>query len=97
MDYYSSQNSGCRIRQFTHRGHDLLSLENSLIRITLLLDKGGDIIEFTYKPKDLDFLLKRKDGLNETAKQIDSSSQISGAYFDYYPEAGRKFYPAAVL
>jgi galactose mutarotase-like enzyme len=93
MDYYSPQNSGCRIRQFIHRGHDLLSLENSLIRITLLLDKGGDIIEFMYKPKDLDFLLKKKDGLNETAKQIDSSSQISGAYFDYYPGGWQEILP----
>jgi galactose mutarotase-like enzyme len=93
MDYYSPQNSGCRIRQFAHRGHELLSMENSLVRIILLLDKGGDIIEFIYKPKDLDFLWKQKDGLTETAKLISPASQVSGAYFDYYPGGWQEILP----
>ena len=36
-------------------GLNVLSLENDLLRITVLPDKGADIYEFIYKPKNLDF------------------------------------------
>jgi galactose mutarotase-like enzyme len=68
-------------------------MENSLIRIVLLVDKGGDIIEFTYKPGDIDFLWKNEDGLNVTANQIASASQATGAYFDHYPGGWQEILP----
>ncbi|MDR0583543.1 MAG: DUF4432 family protein [Treponema sp.] len=93
MDYYSEQNFGCRIKQFTHRGHDLLAMENSLLRIVLLLDKGGDIIDFVYKPGDIDFFWKNENGLSVTANQIASAPQAAGAYFDHYPGGWQEILP----
>jgi galactose mutarotase-like enzyme len=68
-------------------------MENSLIRIILLMDKGGDIIEFTYKPGDIDFMWKNENGLNVTANQIASAPQATGAYFDYYPGGWQEILP----
>jgi hypothetical protein len=68
-------------------------MENSLVRIVLLLDKGGDIIEFVYKPGDIDFRWKNENGLNITANQIASVAQATGAYFDYYPGGWQEILP----
>jgi galactose mutarotase-like enzyme len=68
-------------------------MENSLIRIILLMDKGGDILEFVYKPGDIDFFWKSEDGLNTTANQIASAPQATGAYFDYYPGGWQEILP----
>ena len=46
---------GCRFRQFRWGEVDLISMENELLRIVILPEKGADLIEFRYKPLDLDF------------------------------------------
>jgi hypothetical protein len=47
----------CRISdEWVYRGMRTLILENSLIRVTVLVDSGAKIHEFTYKPRDRDFL-----------------------------------------
>jgi hypothetical protein len=68
-------------------------MENSLIRIVLLLDKGADIIEFVSKPDDIDFMWKHDDGLCETATRITPAAQGAGAYFDYYPGGWQEILP----
>lgn len=51
------RNYGCRINtDLTYKGLRLLLLENELIRLSILVDKGTDIIELLYKPKDIDFM-----------------------------------------
>ena len=44
-------------------GWKTLTLENDLLRVTLLPEKGSDILEFLYKPLQLDYLWKRPTGL----------------------------------
>ena len=39
-----------------YKGMKTLVLENELIRLVALVDKGSDVIELTYKPKNLDIL-----------------------------------------
>jgi galactose mutarotase-like enzyme len=68
-------------------------MENSLLRIVLLMDKGGDIIEFVYKPGDIDFMYKRAGGLSETARHIAPAPQATGAYFDHYPGGWQEILP----
>ncbi len=51
------RNSGCRITEnISICGMQSLVMESDKIRITILLDKGCDIIELLYKPKDIDFM-----------------------------------------
>ncbi|MEO8608401.1 MAG: DUF4432 family protein [Chloroflexota bacterium] len=53
----------CRIRTGFEAGHPALYLENDLIQITVLPEKGADIYAFRHKPTGLDFLWKNPVGL----------------------------------
>ncbi len=44
------RNHGCRIREYSSYGIDLLSLENECIKIVIAAGKGADIIELVHKP-----------------------------------------------
>ncbi len=51
------RNYGCRITEnISFSGIKSLIMENEKIRIALLIDKGCDIIELLYKPRDIDFM-----------------------------------------
>lgn len=52
-----SRHFGCRLSdEYRWRGLRLLIMENELLRVAVLLDKGADIVELRYKPEDVDFL-----------------------------------------
>ncbi len=54
----------CRISdEWTYKGLRTVILENDLLRVVILVDRGSDIIEFRYKPYDVDFLLRRPRGI----------------------------------
>ncbi len=51
------RNHGCRISDdWNYRGLRTVVMENSLLRVTVLVDRGSQIVEFRYKPLDLDLL-----------------------------------------
>lgn len=52
----SRRNYGCRIQEIHISGMRALVLENKTLRVTVLLDKGADIIEFLHKPTDTDWM-----------------------------------------
>jgi hypothetical protein len=54
--YIHNRNFGCRYREIIENGFRSLMLENEVIRVCINLDKGSDIYEFLYKPKDMDFM-----------------------------------------
>jgi hypothetical protein len=85
MDYCSNRNYGPRIYVYNHRGLDHVKLENKFLSITVLADKGADILSFIYKPNDTDILLRMPGGIRETGKFIPTSNSETGAFFDYYP------------
>jgi hypothetical protein len=48
---------GCRVNdRLTFQGGRMLLLQNELIQMMVLLDKGAEIISFLHKPTDIDFL-----------------------------------------
>lgn len=56
--------SACNITdQWSYQGLRTVILENDLLRVVILVDKGSDIIEFRYKPTNTDFLLHMPDGV----------------------------------
>lgn len=93
MDYSSGRGHGCRIMEFTHRGLRTLSMENELIKVLILLDKGTDIVELAYKPKDIDFMWKGPGGIRDTSKLISSSPHSWGNFLDYYPGGWQEILP----
>src|SRR5207253_1028399 len=47
----------CRVEtDITLWGHRAVVLQNDLLRITVLAGRGADIVEFLYKPLDIDFM-----------------------------------------
>ncbi len=61
-----------------------LVLENPLLRIVFLLDKGGDMIELKYKPLDLDLLWHAPQGHINPAEYVPSISTPESSFNDLY-------------
>ena len=62
---YCSRNYGCRVQDHLRiNGYRAVVLENEKLEVTVLADKGADIIGLTYKPKDIDFMWRSPYGLD---------------------------------
>jgi hypothetical protein len=75
------------------KGHRCVVLENELLRVTVLADKGADIYEFLYKPRDLDFMWRSWVGLRERAHFVPTGSRENGAHMDYYEGGWQELFP----
>ncbi len=87
-----ARNYGCRFTEFTYLGYAALSLENETLRITLLPGKGSDVIQFLYKPQDLDFMYVSQPGLRP-AGAMESLTAKGNAFLDYYPGGWQEILP----
>jgi hypothetical protein len=61
-----------------------LILENELIRVVVLLDKGSDIIEFSYKPLDLDVMWHSPTGYRNPQEFTPSLVTAASPFLDLY-------------
>jgi hypothetical protein len=68
-------------------------LENELLRVTVLLDRGAEIVEFRYKPLDLDPLLRMPGELRDPAHGLASMPGASGTFLDYYAGGWQEILP----
>lgn len=103
----NSRNYGCRITTgIKLKGNEVIVMENQLLRITILVDRGCDIIELLYKPKDIDFmwrspvaLHKRGDYLSTTGDSFcNYLDHNSGGWQEILPNGGNEcFYKGACL
>ncbi len=76
--------NGCRISdEWTYKGLRTVILENDVLRVVILADRGSDIIEFRYKPYDVDFLLHRPRGIR-TPQDGTLDALGDTAFIDYY-------------
>ena len=61
--FLPKRNHGCRIEtELTLWGRRAVVLQNELLRITVLAGRGADIVEFLYKPLDIDFMWANPSG-----------------------------------
>ena len=84
----------CRLDSVIRRGHRYLSLENELVRVTFVLSKGADVVEFRHKPTDVDAMWHSPHRLNPPGTQIATSALSRGAFFDHYPGGWQEIMPA---
>lgn len=82
--YTHERNYGCRITESVLRGLRAVTLENELIRVTFLADKGTDVYEFLHKPTDTDFMWRSPLGLRNPAMFVPTIPRPEGAFLDYY-------------
>jgi hypothetical protein len=77
------RNYGCRLREFIFRGHRCITLENEKIRVLVAADKGTDILEFLWKPSDVDVLWHSPTGLRHVVVGK-SSPRPEGDFRDHF-------------
>lgn len=93
------RNYGCRVcDKLNFRSSRMLVIENDLLRISILLDKGSDIIEFLYKPTDTDFMwrspmvhLNPYKYLQSIPNTIDFRDYYMGGWQEMFPVGGGGF------
>jgi hypothetical protein len=85
---------GCCVSdEWTFRGMRAAILENELLRIMVLLDKGAEIVEFRYKPLDLDPLMRMPGEVRNPSQGQTSVSSSNGTFLDYYVGGWQEILP----
>lgn len=84
IHYTHERNFGCRITEYLYKGLRTVVLENELLRVSVLADKGTDIFEFLYKPLDVDFMWRSPWGVRNPATFVPTSHTGASAFLDYY-------------
>jgi hypothetical protein len=85
---------GCRITDdILYKGMRTLFLENDLIRVGVLLDKGADIFQFLHKPSDTDFLWRSPQGLIRPDRFTATRASSAGAFLDSYHGGWQEILP----
>ena len=95
MIYYGNRNYGCRFKEVLFHNTRTAIIENEKISVTILVDRGTDIISFNYKPQDTEFIWLDPVGLNILDKmnytQWDKDywkDNYYGGWFECFPNVG---------
>jgi hypothetical protein len=89
------RNWGCRISlDHAYKGYRLAVLENDELRVSVLLDKGADIVEFQHKPSGTDFSWWTPWGLHPRGTTLPSSALKEGFFGDYYEGGWQEIFPS---
>ena len=92
--YIHGRKAGCRITlDYQYKGMRVAFLENDLLRVGVLVDKGADVFEFTYKPRNLDFLWQSPIPMQKP--YVATSALPEGAFHDYYYGGWQEVLPSA--
>jgi len=82
--YQYNRNYGCRVHEIIYKGFKSLIIENEKIRCLILADKGTDIIEFLYKPRDIDFMWKSPLDFDQPIRVPLTKEERVGGFHDAY-------------
>ena len=94
MPHTSMRTYGCRVSdEWTFRGMRAAVLENELLRVVVILDKGAEIVEFRYKPLDFDPLLRLPGEFRNPAQGDASIGSAGGNFLDYYMGGWQEILP----
>lgn len=77
-------------RQGEVNGHAAVWIENEVLRLTVLPQKGADIFEFIHKPSGVDFMMRTPTGLQPPGAepQADYLANYEGAWQELFPNTG---------
>lgn len=93
IHYTHERNFGCRLMEYTYKGLRSVTLENELLRVSLLADKGTDIFEFNYKPMDVDFMWRSPWGVRNPASYVPTTHTAASAFLDFYEGGWQDCFP----
>jgi hypothetical protein len=89
----SRHHYGARLHDYTERGYRTVALENSLIRVEVLADKGTDIISYLHKPSDTDFMWHRPGGLRAAGLESTPRGVDEFVFVDAYEGGWQECFP----
>lgn len=93
MAQRNARNWGCRLEMdLSIRGWRAAVLENELLRVTVLLDKGSNIYEFLLKSKDIDFMWRTPQGLRRPPTM--PTTRSDGSFLEYYEGGWQEIMPS---
>lgn len=86
---------GCTLNEMTlGRTVRALRLENDLLAVTVLLDKGADIYELIYKPRQIDVLWKSPWGLKEPGQgPAEYAANSETVWLEHYAGGWQELFP----
>jgi hypothetical protein len=91
--YLPPRNWGARLREYDLVGGlRAVFLENELLRVGFLADRGTDLIELLYKPRDLDFAWLSAGGIHDARLSAPGSDPL-GSFLDTYPGGWQEVLP----
>ena len=95
MHYQDERNWGCRISDaWTFRGLKTAVIENELLRVVVLVDKGADIYQFVHKTTDVDFMLRSPYGVRDPRRFVPTTGAGTGLWMDFYEGGWQTVFPA---
>jgi galactose mutarotase-like enzyme len=92
--YRFQRNWGARILECTYKGMQAVFLENEKLRIGVLVDKGTDIFELNYKPRDMDFVWLTAKGIQNPMSYLSTSPDSLATFLDYYLGGWQEILPS---
>ena len=85
MHYQDERTNGCRVSDaWTYRGLKTVVLENDLIRVIVLADKGADVYSFVHKATDTDFMWRTPWGVRDPSKFVPTTGAAGSLWLDQY-------------
>lgn len=87
------RNYGCRVTERVSLGYlSAIVIENEKLRITVLAGRGADVVEFLYKPKDMDFAWLTFTGVRGNATNPELPDH-HGSFMDEYAGGWNTIFP----
>ncbi len=85
MHYQDERTHGCRVSDsWEYRGLKTVVLENELVRVIVLADKGADIYSFVHKPTDTEFMWRTPWGVRNPALSVPPTGDPGSVWLDFY-------------
>lgn len=85
------RNWGARLRRLTVEGLPYVELENRWLRLGILAGRGADLVEWLYKPLDLDLAWRTPTGIVDPAALVPADG--ASAFSDAYPGGWQTVFP----
>jgi hypothetical protein len=89
----SRHHYGARIHDYVAHGYRTIALENELVRVEIVVDKGSDITSFLHKPSDTDFMWHRESGLRRAPFESTPRGTDEFVFVDGYEGGWQECFP----